>query len=66
MCIGVEVFVTMCSAPKGKAAAAAKDRPVDVSRLDIRVGHIVSVEKVSIDTPEVHTPYMLLCLYLIK
>ena len=29
-----------------KAAAASGARPVDISRLDIRVGHIVSAEKV--------------------
>ena len=32
----------------GKGAAANPDRPVDISRLDIRVGCIVSVEKVPI------------------
>ena len=29
-----------------KAAAAAAARAVDISRLDIRIGHIVSAEKV--------------------
>ena len=29
-----------------KAAAAAASRAVDISRLDIRIGHIISAEKV--------------------
>ena len=47
------LFYALFTEPKGKVgagkgAAANPDRPVDISRLDIRVGCIVSVEKVPI------------------
>lgn len=46
-------YQLFCTEPKGKAgagkgAAANPDRAVDISRLDIRVGCIISVEKVPV------------------
>ena len=47
MCTHVPPEVKEVASTKGqKAAAAAAARAVDISRLDIRVGHIVSAEKV--------------------
>ena len=47
MCTCVPSEVKEVASTKGqKAAATAAARAVDISRLDIRVGHIVSAEKV--------------------
>lgn len=32
--------------PKGQKGPAAAERPVDISRLDLKIGRIVSAEKV--------------------
>lgn len=47
MCTHVLPEVKEVASTKGqKTAAAVAARAVDISRLDIRVGHIVSAEKV--------------------
>ena len=46
MCTHVLPEVKEVASIKGQKAAAAAARAVDISRLDIRVGHIVSAEKV--------------------
>lgn len=46
MCTCVPPEVKEVASTKGQKAAAAAAQAVDISRLDIRVGHIVSAEKV--------------------
>ena len=52
MCIGTctlsqcGFYVLLAVSPKGGKKGAHQERPVDISRLDIRVGVVVSAEKV--------------------